>query len=95
MCLQFGPDVIYFFTRKKVPAVPESLLKRRKAFATMKAMRLKKMLAEKKVSCMLQQKPVQRPDLPHVNATFALNEQVFFNVFLEPQSDQETDLQEG
>ncbi|CAB1341223.1 unnamed protein product, partial [Coregonus sp. 'balchen'] len=34
--------------RKKVPAVPESLLKRRKAFATMKAMRIKKMLAEKK-----------------------------------------------
>uniref|UniRef100_A0A4W6E486 Ribosomal protein L7 n=1 Tax=Lates calcarifer TaxID=8187 RepID=A0A4W6E486_LATCA len=33
---------------KKVPAVPESLLKRRKAFATMKAMRVKKMLAEKK-----------------------------------------------
>ena len=35
--------------RKKVPAVPESLLKRRKAFATMKAVRIKKMLAEKKV----------------------------------------------
>uniref|UniRef100_A0A8C8C544 Large ribosomal subunit protein uL30 n=1 Tax=Oncorhynchus tshawytscha TaxID=74940 RepID=A0A8C8C544_ONCTS len=34
--------------RKKVPAVPESLLKRRKAFATMKTMRIKKMLAEKK-----------------------------------------------
>uniref|UniRef100_A0A6Q2Z4Q0 Large ribosomal subunit protein uL30 N-terminal eukaryotes domain-containing protein n=1 Tax=Esox lucius TaxID=8010 RepID=A0A6Q2Z4Q0_ESOLU len=33
---------------KKVPAVPESLLKRRKAFATMKAMRIKKILAEKK-----------------------------------------------
>ncbi|XP_071184448.1 large ribosomal subunit protein uL30-like [Salvelinus alpinus] len=33
---------------KKVPAVPESLLKRRKAFATMKTMRIKKMLAEKK-----------------------------------------------
>ncbi|XP_045566962.1 60S ribosomal protein L7 isoform X3 [Salmo salar] len=33
---------------KKVPAVPESLLKRRKAFATMKAVRIKKMLAEKK-----------------------------------------------
>uniref|UniRef100_A0A8P4FWH8 Ribosomal protein L7 n=1 Tax=Dicentrarchus labrax TaxID=13489 RepID=A0A8P4FWH8_DICLA len=33
---------------KKVPAVPESLLKRRKAFATMKAMRVKKMLSEKK-----------------------------------------------
>merc|ERR1719312_1211035 len=33
---------------KKVPAVPESLLKRRKAFATMKAMRIKNMLAEKK-----------------------------------------------
>nr|ACM09553.1 60S ribosomal protein L7 [Salmo salar] len=33
---------------KKLPAVPESLLKRRKAFATMKAMRIKKMLAEKK-----------------------------------------------
>ncbi|KAF7653516.1 hypothetical protein LDENG_00082110 [Lucifuga dentata] len=33
---------------KKVPAVPESLLKRRKAFATMKAIRIKKMLAEKK-----------------------------------------------
>uniref|UniRef100_A0A8C2ZJP4 Ribosomal protein L7 n=1 Tax=Cyclopterus lumpus TaxID=8103 RepID=A0A8C2ZJP4_CYCLU len=33
---------------KKVPAVPESLLKRRKAFATMKTMRVKKMLAEKK-----------------------------------------------
>lgn len=29
--------------------VPESLLKRRKAFATMKAIRIKKMLAEKKV----------------------------------------------
>ncbi|XP_074477429.1 large ribosomal subunit protein uL30 [Sebastes fasciatus] len=33
---------------KKVPAVPESLLKRRKAFATMKAMRVKKLLSEKK-----------------------------------------------
>uniref|UniRef100_A0A665VN52 Large ribosomal subunit protein uL30 n=1 Tax=Echeneis naucrates TaxID=173247 RepID=A0A665VN52_ECHNA len=33
---------------KKVPAVPESLLKRRKAFAIMKATRVKKMLAEKK-----------------------------------------------
>ncbi|KAM8823035.1 large ribosomal subunit protein uL30 [Spinachia spinachia] len=33
---------------KKVPAVPESLLKRRKAFATMKAARVKKMLSEKK-----------------------------------------------
>lgn len=40
------------FNRKKVPAVPESLLKRRKAFAAMKAMRLKKMLAEKKVFIM-------------------------------------------
>merc|ERR1739849_12445 len=35
-------------TEKKVPAVPESLLKRRKAFATMKAVRIKKLLAEKK-----------------------------------------------
>nr|XP_043876383.1 60S ribosomal protein L7 isoform X1 [Solea senegalensis] len=34
--------------KKKVPAVPESLLKRRKAFASMKAARIKKMLAEKK-----------------------------------------------
>ncbi|XP_033856070.1 large ribosomal subunit protein uL30-like [Acipenser ruthenus] len=34
---------------KKVPAVPESLLKRRKAFAAMKASRIKKMLSEKKV----------------------------------------------
>ncbi|XP_034026046.1 60S ribosomal protein L7 [Thalassophryne amazonica] len=34
--------------QKKVPAVPESLLKRRKAFAAMKAKRIKKMLAEKK-----------------------------------------------
>uniref|UniRef100_A0A3P9I6Z1 Large ribosomal subunit protein uL30 n=3 Tax=Oryzias latipes TaxID=8090 RepID=A0A3P9I6Z1_ORYLA len=33
---------------KKVPAVPESLLKRRKAYAAMKAMRVKKLLAEKK-----------------------------------------------
>uniref|UniRef100_A0A8C9QWJ0 Large ribosomal subunit protein uL30 n=3 Tax=Scleropages formosus TaxID=113540 RepID=A0A8C9QWJ0_SCLFO len=33
---------------KKVPAVPESLLKRRKAFAAMKTRRIKKMLAEKK-----------------------------------------------
>ncbi|KAI1902295.1 hypothetical protein AGOR_G00043250 [Albula goreensis] len=33
---------------KKVPAVPESLLKRRKAFAAMRALRIKKMLAEKK-----------------------------------------------
>ncbi|KAM3860203.1 large ribosomal subunit protein uL30 [Diretmus argenteus] len=33
---------------KKVPAVPESLLKRRKAFATMKAQRIKRILAEKK-----------------------------------------------
>jgi len=32
----------------KVPAVPESLLKRRKAFAIAKAVRIKKMLAEKK-----------------------------------------------
>merc|ERR1739849_46870 len=35
-------------TEKKVPAVPESLLKRRKAFATMKAVRIKKLIAEKK-----------------------------------------------
>ncbi|XP_020781269.2 60S ribosomal protein L7 [Boleophthalmus pectinirostris] len=35
-------------TEKKVPAVPESLLKRRKAFAKMKAMRIKKLLADKK-----------------------------------------------
>ncbi|KAJ3611428.1 hypothetical protein NHX12_021443 [Muraenolepis orangiensis] len=34
--------------KKKVPAVPESLLKRRKAFAIMKAVRIKKLLAEKK-----------------------------------------------
>ncbi|KAK1172772.1 60S ribosomal protein L7-like [Acipenser oxyrinchus oxyrinchus] len=34
---------------KKVPAVPESLLKRRKAFAAMKARRIKQMLSEKKV----------------------------------------------
>ncbi|AWP20716.1 Ribosomal protein L7 [Scophthalmus maximus] len=33
---------------KKVAAVPESLLKRRKAFANMKAMRVKKLLADKK-----------------------------------------------
>ncbi|KAJ8267922.1 hypothetical protein COCON_G00130940 [Conger conger] len=33
---------------KKVPAVPESLLKRRKAFAAMRASRIKKMLTEKK-----------------------------------------------
>lgn len=41
--------VVNLCCRKKLPAVPESLLKRRKAFATMKAMRIKKMLAEKKV----------------------------------------------
>ena len=35
--------------RAKVPAVPESLLKRRKAFAIQKAVRIKKLLAEKKV----------------------------------------------
>uniref|UniRef100_A0A8C6UD17 Ribosomal protein L7 n=1 Tax=Neogobius melanostomus TaxID=47308 RepID=A0A8C6UD17_9GOBI len=35
-------------TEKKVPAVPESLLKRRKAFAKMKTMRIKKILADKK-----------------------------------------------
>lgn len=39
----------YVCNRKKVPAVPESLLKRRKAFATMKAIRIKKIVAEKKV----------------------------------------------
>lgn len=50
MCFQFGPEVWYVYNRKKVPAVPESLLKRRKAFATMKAMRIKKMLADKKVT---------------------------------------------
>ncbi|KAG7262331.1 hypothetical protein CRUP_000736 [Coryphaenoides rupestris] len=33
--------------KKKLPAVPESLLKRRKAFAIMKAHRIKKILAEK------------------------------------------------
>lgn len=38
------------FWNRKVPAVPESLLKRRKAFATMKAIRIKKMLAAKKVT---------------------------------------------
>ncbi|XP_023701274.1 large ribosomal subunit protein uL30 [Paramormyrops kingsleyae] len=32
---------------KKVPTVPESLLKRRKAYAAQKALRIKKMLAEK------------------------------------------------
>ncbi|XP_030629508.1 large ribosomal subunit protein uL30 [Chanos chanos] len=35
-------------TEKKVPSVPESLLKRRKRFATVKAMRLKAQVAEKK-----------------------------------------------
>uniref|UniRef100_A0A8D3DFV4 Large ribosomal subunit protein uL30 n=1 Tax=Scophthalmus maximus TaxID=52904 RepID=A0A8D3DFV4_SCOMX len=35
-------------TARKVAAVPESLLKRRKAFANMKAMRVKKLLADKK-----------------------------------------------
>lgn len=48
------------FLRKKVPAVPESLLKRRKAYAAMKAMRVKKLLAEKKVNstslCSLQKR---------------------------------------
>ncbi|XP_075439571.1 large ribosomal subunit protein uL30 isoform X1 [Ascaphus truei] len=34
---------------KKLPSVPESLLKRRKAFAAMKAQRIKKILSEKKV----------------------------------------------
>ncbi|XP_029004207.1 60S ribosomal protein L7 [Betta splendens] len=33
---------------KQVPAVPESLLKRRKAYAAMKARRIKKIMAEKK-----------------------------------------------
>ncbi|XP_013857786.1 large ribosomal subunit protein uL30 [Austrofundulus limnaeus] len=35
--------------QKKVPSVPESLLKRRKAYAAMKALRIKKLVAEKKV----------------------------------------------
>ncbi|XP_043923164.1 60S ribosomal protein L7 [Protopterus annectens] len=34
---------------KKLPSVPESLLKRRKAFAELKAKRIKRLLAEKKV----------------------------------------------
>ena len=49
VCLRKSHYVFFVFCRKKVPAVPESLLKRRKAFAIMKAMRVKKMLAEKKV----------------------------------------------
>lgn len=50
VCFQCDHEVYSVCNRKKVQAVPESLLKRRKAFATMKAMRIKKMLAEKKVS---------------------------------------------
>lgn len=46
---KIGPELWYVYNRKKVPAVPESLLKRRKAFATMKAIRIKKILADKKV----------------------------------------------
>lgn len=46
--LKMGRNVLYLCNRKKVPAVPESLLKRRKAFAAMKAVRVKKLLAEKK-----------------------------------------------
>eukprot|EP00062_Callorhinchus_milii_P003162 gi/632940173/ref/XP_007885176.1/ PREDICTED: 60S ribosomal protein L7 [Callorhinchus milii] len=37
-------------TQKKVPSVPESLLKRRKAFALMKAKRIKRLLAAKKLN---------------------------------------------
>nr|AFM87934.1 Ribosomal protein L7 [Callorhinchus milii] len=37
-------------TQKKVPSVPESLLKRRKAFALMKAERIKRLLAAKKLN---------------------------------------------
>ncbi|XP_061522635.1 60S ribosomal protein L7 isoform X1 [Phycodurus eques] len=36
------------FRRKKVPTVPESLLKRRKAYAALKARRLKKMQSQKR-----------------------------------------------
>uniref|UniRef100_A0A672T111 60S ribosomal protein L7-like n=1 Tax=Sinocyclocheilus grahami TaxID=75366 RepID=A0A672T111_SINGR len=35
-------------TKKKVPSVPESLLKRRQRFAVIKAVRLKKAVADKK-----------------------------------------------
>ncbi|XP_061778068.1 60S ribosomal protein L7 [Nerophis ophidion] len=44
----FSVDAMADAEKKKIPAVPESLLKRRKAYATMKAVRIKKMLAEKK-----------------------------------------------
>lgn len=43
-------QICFFFIRKKkVPSVPESLLKRRQRYAAIKAVRLKKAMAEKKV----------------------------------------------
>lgn len=42
--------LLFSFRVKKVPSVPESLLKKRQAYAVMKAKRQKKILAIKKVS---------------------------------------------
>lgn len=92
MCFQFGPDVLYVCNRKKVPAVPESLLKRRKAFATMKAMRVKKMLAEKKVSCM---PPSKKSWFDTCRCASCTEWARISYLFSGPQSNQETDLQEG
>lgn len=41
---------LFLFRAKKVPSVPESLLKKRQAYAALKAKRQKKILAIKKVT---------------------------------------------
>lgn len=85
--------------RKKVPVVPESLLKRRKAFAAMKAARVKKLLADKKVCkhrvCVCSFCSIFFFYSCDVSGELV---RVLINVIPAcsgPQSDQETDLQEG
>lgn len=51
--LAFQEYFLFLFRAKKVPSVPESLLKRRKAYAAAKARRLKRVLAQKKVNVMI------------------------------------------
>ncbi|CAI5779372.1 60S ribosomal protein L7 [Podarcis raffonei] len=51
--------------KKKLPSVPESLLKKRKAFADMKAKRLKKLLVQKKLRIAERKLIYKRAELYH------------------------------
>lgn len=75
------------FREKKVPSVPESLAKKRKRYAVVKALRLKAKQAEKKVSCSC-------IDVFWENLTL-LVDLFFFCHFLGPQGNKEAHLQTG